>query len=429
MKGPWKTVLKCLIGFVVGAPLLWGLVLALLPTEWARARIEAALRASTGQDVELGEVRLDALGGLRLRSLFLSEAGHPDGAWFQADEVKIGLSVARLFLGRLEPAWVEARGAQVRLHRPVDGTFPSGQLLRARPTKQPGASGGREGGATATEIAFRVSDSRVEVFDATTRTRVSLTGLEGNGIWREHHVTLSQLAGKLNEGPFKLNAELVRGTRGPMFEVELTVREAKVAEASVLLGLVTPVLGRATPEAELQGLLDLNLYLRGQGDTSEELERSLVGQGALRLDQLSFEHRGLFAELGRIVKLPSDARIGTVHGQFRVGRGRIEGDPIVLEIGSLPLVLKGWSDFGGRFDYRVRSEALAALVAPELKSLIPELPAGLEDMLEVRLSGERGTMRVTTHGFGARISPNGQGISETEQLREIGRRLRDRILR
>ena len=72
MKRPRRRFFGLIAGLVVGPPVLWGTLLATVPTEWARTRIVAALRLASHQDVRLDRVRFRALGGVRLEGLELT---------------------------------------------------------------------------------------------------------------------------------------------------------------------------------------------------------------------------------------------------------------------------------------------------------------------------------------------------------------------
>src|SRR5689334_5136508 len=99
-----------LIGLVVAPPAFWALLLALVPTDWARSKVVAALARSTGQPVRLGAVRLGALGGVRLEQLEIGQAGPDPGPWLTVTDLNVDLNLAQLLAGRLEPGEVEACG-------------------------------------------------------------------------------------------------------------------------------------------------------------------------------------------------------------------------------------------------------------------------------------------------------------------------------
>src|SRR4051794_8464321 len=64
-----------LLAMLLVPPALWALLLAIVPTDWARARLVARLEQATGRAVRLEGLRLGFCGGVRLRNL---EIGEPE---------------------------------------------------------------------------------------------------------------------------------------------------------------------------------------------------------------------------------------------------------------------------------------------------------------------------------------------------------------
>src|SRR5205823_2057626 len=83
MKRPrWKR-LRWLALLLLAPPALWGLVLAVIPTGWAKARLVAQLQQATGQPVRLGSLRMGPLGGVRLGNLEIGEPVLGDAPWLR----------------------------------------------------------------------------------------------------------------------------------------------------------------------------------------------------------------------------------------------------------------------------------------------------------------------------------------------------------
>jgi AsmA protein len=410
---------------LLAPPGLWLLLVAGAPTGWARDRLVAALRRETGHEVRLEAVRVGFLGELKLQGLELARPDRVDDPWLRAESILIDVNAAELLGGCLEPGWVEARGVFLRVHRDANGQFELGHLLRHHPRPSgdaaPGASASEE---ALPEVGFRLAEARVVIIDEPTGTRLELADLGGQGTWRPDRTTLRELRGRLNGGPFLLEGEFERGPGCPMFEGELHARKVAIGQGMGLLGYIAPVL--AGTSTGLEGRLDLNLYLRGQGDTPGELERSVIGRGAVRIDPVTLDESPILAELGRVLALPRGVRVGSVGGDFEVARGRVATRDLTVEVGGLPIVLDGWTDYGGRVDYRIRSEGVAEAVARELRSLFEDLPVRVDDVLDLRLRGEPGRYELTLGGLPInRDWPS----DEKARLREAARLLRDRLLR
>jgi len=116
-----------------------------------------------------------------------------------------------------------------------------------------------------------------------------------------------------------------------------------------------------------------------------------------------------------------------VRSDFGIAHRRVLSKNLTVEVVNVPIVLAGWTDFDGRVDYRIRSEALAGRFGPELRSLFDDVPLGLDELLELRVQGTPTAMVVTLDGVP--LSGRDQPLSGREHLRELSRRLRDRVLR
>jgi hypothetical protein len=418
-----------LLALVVVAPgVLWVLVLTLIPTGWARDRLVAALERETGRSIGLEDVRLGLLGGLHLRGLAVAQPGRASDPWLTADEISIDVNAAQLLAGRIEPGRIEARGVFARVRRGADGSLELGDLLRRG---KPPANADPDRTSRPDEerdVTFLLSDARLVLIDEPTGTRLNFTEVDGRGTWRRHRTVLSELKGRLNGGPFLLEAEIERGQGSPMFDGALHARKIVLGEGMHVLRYVVPVLSESAA-VELAGRLDLNLYLRGQGDSADELTRSLVGQGAVRIDPITLEQSRLLAELGRIILLPEGARVGSIRGDFEVGQGRVASKNLNLEVGALPIILDGWTDFRGQVDYRVRTRGIAHAIAAELRHALEDLPVGVDDVMELRLRGAPGRLELTLDGLPVTTGPDGRALPEKARLREMARRIRDRLLR
>jgi hypothetical protein len=417
-----------LLGLLLLAPAVaWVLALTLIPTGWARDRIVAELQRETGRSIRLEDVRLGPLGGIHLRGLEVAQPGKPGDPWLTADRVSIDVSAAQLLVGRPWPSRVEARGVFLRVRRDAGGAMEIRDLLR-RQKPGPDADPDRaQRPEDESEVAFSLADARMVVIDEPTGTRLNFSDLEGHGTWRRHRTTLNELHGQLNGGPFLMEAELERGQGSPMFEGELHARRVALGPGMSVLRYVLPVLTDAA--VGVSGRLDLNLYLRGQGDKRGELAGSLVGRGAVRIDPITLEESRLLAELGRVLTLPEGARIGSVVGDFEIAHRRIGTKNLNLEVGALPIVLEGWTDFDGQVDYRVRTRGITHAIANELRAALEDLPIGVDDVLELRLRGTLGELSLSLDGLPVATGPDGRPLSDRARLRETARRLRDRFLR
>ena len=71
------------IGLVAAFLLVWGGILVLAPTSWARDRIVKRLSEKTGRTVHLDRVRVGVFGGVRLENLTIAEPDRKDDPWLK----------------------------------------------------------------------------------------------------------------------------------------------------------------------------------------------------------------------------------------------------------------------------------------------------------------------------------------------------------
>src|SRR4051812_36364894 len=89
MKRPENRWFRRLLVLLIVPPALWAAVLALVPTEWAKARVLARLRQETGRSVHLGALRLGLLGGVRLEDLEVGEPEPNAPPWLRVETLRV----------------------------------------------------------------------------------------------------------------------------------------------------------------------------------------------------------------------------------------------------------------------------------------------------------------------------------------------------
>jgi hypothetical protein len=193
-----------------------------------------------------------------------------------------------------------------------------------------------------------------------------------------------------------------------------------------------PVL--SSDPASLDGTLEIDLYLRGQGTSRGELRSTLVGHGSLVLDSIELDGSPLLSELASIIELPAQARIGSISSDFAISQGRISSDNLTVDLVKLPIVLSGWTDFDGRVNYRVRTDNVIDRLPSQARDLLAELSVDVKKMTTLRVEGAIDRPTVTIDGVPMhRLTGRGEEArapgDDHPKLRELGRRLRERILR
>jgi hypothetical protein len=427
-----------LLGLLLLPPALWGLVLSLVPTEWARTRLVRQLAGATGQPVQLEGVRLGLLGGVRLKGLRVGAPAVEGGPWLQVADLSIDISLAQLLAGHIEPRDVEAAGVSLRLHRRADGTFEFGDWLRSgrSPAPAPAATRGPTPEGTSSgpaALAFRLREARLLVIDEPSATKLDLNAAEGQGTWQHDRLRLDRLAGVLNGGEFELAAQYDRGSGA--FDGQVRARKVALEAGMSALAYLVPVL--AGMRGDVDGHLDLEAALQGN---SGELLRTLAGRGTIALDPIALGDSPLVEELAGALKLSEGDRAGSVRSDFAIQDGRVSSKDLTLKVAGVPIVLAGWTEFSGRLDYRVKAEGagrlarkaqgLAGRLGPEARDLLGDLPADLDRMLALRVAGTLDHLVVTADGLPpVRHADPARRADDRARFRELGRRLRDRLLR
>jgi AsmA protein len=418
-----KKSAKWALVILAAVPVVWVLTVKLLPMEWARRRVVSALEDATGDAVRLDELSLSILGGVELRGLELARPGEESKPWLHADRLDLKLGLRNILDGCVEPSRVVASGVTLRAERRKGGTFAFTNLLMSRPRTDSTEPGVSQGDPHADRrVAFLVRDGHVTLLDEETGSRLELIAVKGDGVWQRHRTVLRHLSGSVSGGTFVIEGDLERSGPRPEFEVQAALRQVVVTRGMELLAYLAPVLSGTG--GELEGRLDLDLYLRGQGGGRRELAESLVGSGSMQLDPVNVQASPLWRELAQAIHVPDDQKIGTFRSDFGIAKGRILSDDMRIEAGGLPMVMSGSTDFSGRLDYRLRSDALVRSIASSLR----DLPLGLDDVLDLRIRGTPGRLSVTLEGLPLR-GEHGEPLSDRQKAQELGRRLLDRMMR
>lgn len=415
-----------LIALVLAPPLFWTVVLLFLPTDWARRAIEDRARRLTGCPVSLQGVRFGPLGGVHLDGLAILEPGGvaEDGApaWVEASRVRVDLSLAALLVGKGEPSRVDVRDLTIRLSRDRDGKFPPWILLsNADPVSLDDPKGLNGGRSTPGPIAYRLTGGRILFVDAQMATTVDVEDLSCSGTWWPSVVEIDELRGTLNGGDFAMAAEIERGPT-PAFAGQIEARGVHLGRHLGLLTYLVPYLAGA--DEQLEGRLDLDLELQGQGATGAEIRDSLAGRGMVKIDPIRLEGSNLLIDLARVLPVTQFGKVGSLRGEFAIEDRKFLSRKLQLNLGGTPIVLTGGSTFDGRIHYQLDTAPLAGKVGPDVLALLAEAGLKPEDLLDLKITGttDRPQVQVGRVSFDARQ----EGRSTFDAFT---RRLRDRIRR
>jgi len=409
----------------------WALLLVVIPTGWARKRIVAALSEATGRPVRLEALHVGAFGGVRLSALAVGAPDSPDDPWLQVADASTDLNLIQLLAGCCKPTEVQVKGLNLRVLRRKDGTLELSDLLRKPASAH---SGDRDSGSDSyPTVAVRLTDARIVVIDEPSQTNLEFSGVEGSVTWNGPHVRVNELHGALNGGTFELAAQLDRGARVPTFEGQVRAHNVAVSEGMDALAYVVPAL--AGTSGTVNGQLDLNVYLKGEGISADDLKRTLAGKGVLKIDPAELDGSQLLADLEKVIEVTGQSRAGAVKTDFIIKEGRIGSEDLTLQVGRTPIVLTGWTDFDGRLDYRVKTEDLVEKLPGKARDFLSELQIDLKEVATVRVHGTHKALVVSLDGVPLNGKPGnnpGDGtprLDDKQRLKDLSRRLKDRFLR
>ena len=107
---------------------------------------------------------------------------------------------------------------------------------------------------------------------------------------------------------------------------------------------------------------------------------------------------------------------------------------MTLNLAKVPIVLSGWTDFDGKLDYRLKTDSLTEKLPSKATNLLSELEINLNDLTSLKVRGTVDALVVTLDGVPlnenkAGGQPAGTKLDDRQRYKEIGRWLRDKILR
>lgn len=415
---------------------IWCLLLSLAPTEWARARIIEALARSTGQPAQLDKVRLRLFGGVSLQGLSLGDPQAPDGPWLQAAQIDVNISLLHLLKGHVEPTRGRASGVTLRVHRLADGSFEFGDLLTKPSTPHSSASTTNDEDVP---LLLELQDAKLAIRDDPTSTDVDLTDVSATGAWSRDRAEITRLQGQVQGGRLRLAARMDRGTRLPVLDGEVRLQNVGLTRNLGALAFLVPALaGRAE---SLTGRLNLDVRAQARCASSEQVRKTLSGEGTIAVTELAIDSSELLTEVCETLRIPSRNRYASLSGGFLIGNQRVATRDLSLRLDPIPspITVVGWTDFAGRLDYLIRADGLtsrlgelANRLSGDAQPYLAELPQALSEVAELRVRGTTRNLQVTANG--ARLEEWADKIKEkhpddVNALRELGRHLRNRVLR
>jgi uncharacterized protein involved in outer membrane biogenesis len=422
----WRWCVRILGGLALLPPLLWLLVVLVAPTGWARRQIVAQLESRSGRRVALEGVSARLMGGIRLTNL---QIGSPQGTtdpWLKAADVRLDFGLFQMLGGHCRPTRLEADGVELRVLRRGDGTIELADLIR--PVPAPRVADGRTPPPDR-RIAVRLHGANVTVVDEPTRTRLDLRDIDGEGYAEGRLAVVEQLRGSLNGGEFRFAARIDRTASDLAAEAHLRADDVALDDGMRVLRYVVPVLAGAS--TAVKGRMNADIYVQGRGPSWPVLCRDLSGHGGVALNRVALDGTPLIAELSRFADL-GPRRVGSIRTDFVYKDRRIATDHLALNIGRIPITMSGWTDLDGRIDYQMRISGLNERLPDQARRILGEMKLDIGSLTSLSLRGTLDKMVVEVNGVPIdanlvrepRLRPD-----DRERLRNLGRQLRDQLLR
>jgi len=424
-----RRVVQLLIAVPAVPAVLWGLVLLVAPTDWARARLVAELEAVTGRKVAIGSIQIGLLGHMKVGGIAVAEAATPDDPWLTAREARLDVHVLQMLSGCCKASGIDVDGLDLRIHRGPDGTLEFAGIFDSDP-KAATAAGTASPARSRADLTLTLRGARVVLIDDPSATRVELSEAEGKATWDGSLLAVESVRGRLNGGTLDLAGRFDRASTSGAFAIEARARGVALGVGMKSLGFLVPVVSDVADS--LDGKLDLSLALKGEGTSLETIRSGLKGHGAVRLDPIDLSGSKILDTIDGFHQVPRVSRVGSVDSHFAIADGRVATDDLTLRVARLPITLAGWTDFDGRIDYRVKSEALrdklAGRLPDEARQILGELRDDLGDLARLRITGTVDAPRIAggSDGAGRGVPSRGE---EKVRLQNAAKKLRDRLLR
>jgi AsmA protein len=425
-----RRIAMLMLGIPTAPALLWGLILLLAPTGWAKDKLVTELETLTGRKVTIGAIALGPLGNLRIKDVQIAEKGNVEAPWIKVGEAKLDLHIVQLLGGCCKTTDILVDGLDLRVHRDKDGKFDFGDLLDGGGSTGSTQTGTSDSAATPRSVTLTITNARVLLDDEKTATRLELAEANGTANWNGSIATIPTLSGRFNGGTLEFAAKYDRSQTPAGFEAELRTHDASMTVGMKALGLLVPVLGDG--ENSIDGKVDLEIVLRGQIEELEAFKKGLKGSGSVRLNPIDLSRSKLLDSLDALRQFPTAGRVGSVESDFGIEGGKIITDDLTLKVSKLPIILTGWTDFDGRLDYHVKTDAMHERIASKLpkqaRAIFADVKQELGDLAEIHIFGTVDDPKVAV---GQRpLDGRGRGRADTEaRLRDAARRLGSKYLK
>ena len=153
----------------------------------------------------------------------------------------------------------------------------------------------------------------------------------------------------------------------------------------------------------------------------------MKGQGRIDVDPIALEGSATLNDLAKLLQVPARERFGAARADLSLKQGRMTSENLTLHVGKLPLAFRGWTDIDGQVDYRLKTDALSERLPREAVQFLNEMEIKLGDVANVQVRGTVDAPNILVDG--EPLSGSNKEGGDGQRIREIGRRIRDRVRR
>jgi hypothetical protein len=407
-------------------PLLWVAAVMIAPTDWATRHVVAALEAGTRRSVRLERLSIRWLGGVRLTNLEITSPTDGDSPWFAARSVELEIGFLNIVRGKLRPRAVVASGVSLRARRRHDGTFEIADQIKPAEKHPSHAPVPHD----ETPLVVQIKGAGLTILDEPSQTRLKMQDVEGEAHIEERRISIPNMRGVLNGGPFAMAGELDRTEAEPRFEGRFRADDVVLDDGMNALRYAVPVL--AGTSLNLKGHLDADVYFQGRGGPGDAVSRSLSGHGLIAINPIDLDGAPLITELSKIAEISQQGRLASIQSDFVIGDRRVTTDHFTLNVGRFPITLAGWTSFDGHLDYRINLKGLTDRLPDKARRILGDLKVDVGSMANLTLRGTVNQMLVQVNGVSldrSLLKAKGFNRDDREKLRAIGRKFLDEIAR
>ncbi|WP_435017136.1 AsmA-like C-terminal region-containing protein [Tundrisphaera sp. TA3] len=420
------------LGIVAAPVLAWAAVILIVPTEWARTRLSNNLSQATGCPVRIGSLWMGMFGSLRMRDIVISE-DQSSSTWLVVPEAHVDVHLGQVLLGRCAPGEIRLLNPSIRLERARDGSWAAGRKRSARLVHEQSPDEGAEPAKASTCLV--IEGGNLDLIDQASGLQFALSEIAGRGTVGDGFATVEEFRGMLNGGRLSLAAHIEHEGESTRFEADLRTHGVVLDQSFSGLAYLAPI--AAGGEGGVRGTLELHLAASGGGRSLDEALRTLQGNGSVMISPLDLEGSKFLSELDILDQWDPADRVGVLSCDFSIGKRRISTENLCLRVDRLPLVMAGWTDFDGRYDYGIRTEQMTAMVPRDAKGWLKEMGVNFDELKGLRIQGTTTQAVATLNGHplledpkaGPSRGPRAGRDDEHSRLRESARRIRDRLFR